>query len=392
MGRDNIMYVADLHLDLRHPDLTDAAGKYLREKEGYGLVKSIVAAVDTNDVGALVLCGDLAHRPNPRTWAYRAMLSLGRMLTKRGVQVVAFRGNHDGTDIAGRQEFGEVCFGESYYKTPQTIDVLGRKLLVLPWFGRGNVAALEQASRVSVADQHRYMAEAVERIVASERPDIVATHFTVTGASYSSEAQPLLGDTSEFMLPAMFLAPGNVQYAVSGHVHKPQLVNGNIFYPGSAVNCDFGESHEPGFLLDDGMTLDSGKGLPALCPLNNPERLRLVTVEVTVDDAGAGLWQDYPKDGNEIVRLRADVPTGDVGTRAVADMQARLAKTALHVVRPVVTRRRAESRVAHNMRPEQSPTEVLEQFFALVGGEFTERASNLLALHKEVEASVACND
>ncbi len=44
------------------------------------------------------------------------------------------------------------------------------------------------------------------------------------------------------------------------------------------------------------------------------------------------------------------------------------------------------------MRPEQSPTEVLEQFFALVGGEFTERASNLLALHKEVEASVACND
>lgn len=384
MSKSNIMYAADLHLDLRHPDLTDATGKYLREKEGYGLVRAIVAAADANDVGALVLCGDIAHRPNPRTWAYRAMLSLGKMLAKRGVQVVAFRGNHDGTDIAGRQEFGEVCFGESYYKKPQVIDVCGRKMLVLPWFGRGNVATA--AAGKTVADQHRYMVEAVERIVASERPDIVATHFTVSGASYSSEEQPLLGDTSEFMLPAMFLAPGDVQYAVSGHVHKPQVVNGNIYYPGSAVNCDFGESHESAFLLDDGL------GIIAHHPLNNPERLRFVTVDFTVDDAGAGLWQDYPKDGNEIVRLKADVPTGDVGTRAVADMQAHLAKTALHVVRPVVTRRRNESRVAHEMRPEQTTEEVLEQFFALVGGEFTERASHLLTLHKEVQASVACND
>lgn len=383
--RPTIMYVADLHLDNRNPDVTGDDGKYLRQSEAERMSDAIVAVAENTLPDMVVLAGDLAHMKNPRPWAYVLIGSLVERL--RQVQsrplVVGFRGNHDGSDIIARREFGESAGLDAYPREPQVIELKGERVLLLPWFGRANLAA-KAGHTMNVAEQHAYMRDAIERVIALNSPTVVVTHFTIAGAHYSSEAQPLLGEAGEFMLShSLFRSATELRYVVSGHIHEPQMLGGDppMYYPGSTIVNDFGEHHAPSVLVDDGSDV-------YFVDLDY-ENLRFVTLSPEVDDEGVVTGFAPESASGAVVRIKTTVPSGPAGTHAVGRMLIELQEQhPLYIARSVLATRRHDARVAHTMTTEQTPGEALAAYFALVGGEFEERAARLTSLHHEIEEAV----
>jgi DNA repair exonuclease SbcCD nuclease subunit len=373
-----IIYAADFHLDNRNPDIM-AGGEYLRETEARLMLDALLARAVEAGAGAIVIAGDVSHFRNPRAWAYVLFGDFLIRCKQEGIEIHIIRGNHDGDDL-GRKEFCQAfdgIRGFHYYRTPQVAQVCGRRVLMLPWAGRSTVAA-KAGHTMTVAEQNAYMRDAFERIIQSHPAEVIVTHFSIAGVKYSTEAQPLLGDSSEFMLPVTAFHTPELKYVVSGHIHKAQSLHTGavpIYYPGSTILCDFGQEREvPMVLLDDGD--------PRHVPLVY-DHLRFVTVEpdTTIH---------MPDLEGAIVRIKGEVPSGDEGQRMVAGIMADIATHyPTYIAKPVLTLRRHEARFTHTITAETTPADALTEYIGLVGGEYAERAEALALLHHGIEKEVS---
>ena len=372
-----IIHTADFHLDCRNPDVS-SEGKYIREAEALSMTDALHAlAVDTG-AAAIIIAGDIANYRNPRAWAYVVFRRFLEKCEADGIKVVGLRGNHDGDDLS-RREFAE-AFPSSlitYARKPTVLKVAGRDVLLLPWAGRSTVAA-KAGHTMTVAEQHGYMQQAFERIIQTHPADIIVTHFTIAGAKYSSEAQPMLGDSGELMLPVGMFNQPHLRHVVSGHIHKAQvLTNGAvpIMYPGSTILCDFGqESETPHVVIDHGKHTE-------LVPLEY-DHLRFVTVN-----------NDDPVDPDmlrgAIVRYKGAVPSGDEGARIVSERMSEIAACEpAYIAKPVLTLERHEARFSHSIRAETLPSHALEEYARLVGGEYQERIDALMTIHEDIQKEV----
>lgn len=371
-----IIYAADFHLDCRNPDIM-AGGEYLRETEARLMLDALLARAIEAGAGAIVIAGDVSHFRNPRAWAYVLFRAFLDKCGLADIEVHIIRGNHDGDDL-GRKEFCQAfdgIRGFHYYRTPQVAQVCERSVLMLPWAGRSTVAA-KAGHTMTVSEQNAYMRDAFERIIQTHPAEVIVTHFTIAGVTFSTEAQPLLGDSSEFMLPVMAFSTPELKYVVSGHIHKAQVLHNGavpIYYPGSTILCDFGQEREvPMVLLDDGD--------PRHVPLVY-DHLRFVTIT----GPGKGEMLD-----NAIVRIKAEVPSGDEGQRMVGEMMAALEMmNPAYIAKPVLSLRRHEARFTHTITAETTPADALTEYIGLVGGEYAERAEALALLHHGIEMEVS---
>jgi DNA repair exonuclease SbcCD nuclease subunit len=375
-----IIYAADLHLDCRNPDTRCPGSRALiRENEAGNMLRELYGMACAQTAGAVVIAGDIADRRTPRPWAYKAFGSFLRACSKSCIEVHAIRGNHDGDETGGR-EFCDAFSGENgftYHTSPGAAEIAGTPMLMLPWTGRAATAAKAGRS-MSVADQHAYMRDAFSHIIeANPGADVIVTHFTVAGARFSTDSQPLLGDSSEFMLPqGLFSAPG-LRYAVAGHIHKQQVIDGPVpvYIPGSAILCGFGQEAEaPGVLIDPGY------GMPYLEILPY-DHLRFVTVPVSgpvPDVAGAA------------ARIGGVIPSGSEGTRVVRALEAEIAAAgAVYIGRHITTREKHETRAAaHTITGKLTPDAALSEYMTLAGGEYAERRGRLMLAHSDIQKGV----
>lgn len=373
-----IIYAADFHLDNRNPDIM-AGGEYLRETEARLMLDALLARAIEAGAGAIIIAGDVSHFRNPRAWAYVLFRAFLDKCALADIEVHIIRGNHDGDDL-GRKEFCQAFGGVRgfhYYRKPQVVDVCGRSVLMLPWAGRSTVAA-KAGHTMTVSEQNAYMRDAFERIIQTHPAEVIVTHFTIAGVTFSTEAQPLLGDSSEFMLPVMAFHTPELKYVVSGHIHKAQVLHNGavpIYYPGSTILCDFGQEREvPMVLLDDGD--------PRHVPLVY-DHLRFVTV-------GPEDTFSMPDLVGAIVRIKGEVPSGDEGQRRVAEMERLIAsQEPAYIAKSVVSLKRHEARFTHTITAETTPADALTEYIGLVGGEYAERAEALALLHGGIEKEVS---
>lgn len=372
-----IIYAADFHLDCRNPD-TSENGIYLREAEAGRMLTALFNLAIEHEAAAIVIAGDVSHFRNPRAWAYVTFRAFLEKCKAEGIEVHVIRGNHDGDDL-GRAEFCQAFQGMlHYYRTPQVVDVSGRRILMLPWAGRSTVAA-KAGHTMTVAEQNTYMQQAFERIIQTHPAEVIVTHFSIAGVRYSSEAQPMLGDSGEFMLPLGMFNTSGLRYVVSGHIHKAQTLTGGpvpVYYPGSTILCDFGQEKEAPMVL-----IDHGDGEVEDVVLGY-DHLRFVTVrpDETIhmpDLAGA------------VVRIKAEVPSGDEGQRIVAGMLSGIESNhPAYIAKPVLTLERHEARFTHSITADSTPEDAFAEYVHLVGGEYLEREDALTLLHAEIGREV----
>lgn len=84
------------------------------------------------------------------------------------------------------------------------------------------------------------------------RPLVVVYHGEVSGAVYQNGSSA----SSPIAIPKEFLQSLNADYYALGHIHLPQEVFPNAWYPGSAAPKDFGETHTGSYHI---VTIENGK-------------------------------------------------------------------------------------------------------------------------------------
>ncbi|PIE23667.1 MAG: hypothetical protein CSA62_06055 [Planctomycetota bacterium] len=254
-----LLHLADLHLGQRFHDQGRA------QDEEHAL-QQVLQIAEEAQVDVVVLAGDIfdvAH-PGARD-CERYDRFLAQLVGDAGVgSVVVIAGNHDSpTRIAAprrlysaarvhvrgqwRLDAGpEDCIVEL---TGRSGEIVGRSLAI-PFLREGDVRirrageSLQHAAQEHVKALEQRLAE-LHAAVPRDLPYVVVAHAFATGGSFGGGERPVqVGN--EARVPAAAFA-GDAGYLALGHLHRPQLVDGQEHwrYPGSLLPTGFDELARP---------------------------------------------------------------------------------------------------------------------------------------------------
>jgi len=367
---DGILFTADQHTGLATHDGPTLDGRPSWRQVEAESVADIVQHTASQREAYTICAGDFYNSRKPPAWAYAVEADYPGGF--------AILGNHDAFESRDKVPPLSVARELQPVRTP-TVTLLGAYAVVfIPWFGRSLVA---REGGMSVAEQFARMETALAAIVTQKVAEaralsehvLVVAHLTVAGAEYNSGTQPMLGEASEFMVPAHVLAQPGVEAVYLGHVHKPQtFYSGDIpiTYIGSAIRHDFGDEANVcrALYVEPGKPVEEIE-LPATRFVTVPvESQAVVSVPNTVDGA--------------VVRFKGELPAGMESAARLARLREEaLAMGALKVAKPAVRFVRHDVRREHEFRIDASPTDTLRRYFELAGGEYAERTEPLVALH-----------
>lgn len=243
-----IAHVADLHIDERSDVSLD---------EQVEILKWVADDAADLDAQVLVCAGDIyeglssvAER-NAAAEVFQYWASL--------MPVIGVRGNHDvpqDLEIITRLKSQHQIL---LFERPATWSVLGMMFHLLPWPRKGHLVAAS-ASDASRADVSKLASQAMRTILAdfSMRsldardngfPSVFVGHVEL-GTALADSGQPMAGRCDIEVGESDLMGIGADYYAL-GHIHKHQVLQGRICYPGSPRQTSFGEDTIKGYCLVD---------------------------------------------------------------------------------------------------------------------------------------------
>lgn len=281
----------------------------------------IAGQVATNDIGLVVVAGDIAgmacphlSRPAERE-AFRAFLHAVHTMAP----VVVLRGNHD---VAADWRWLGSIPNVHWVERPESF-IVGPEdhhygpdyqlvLHALPYPDRGWIAAQTE----SAEETTRRMSQALRAIVTgfevagmvagggAYKRQILSAHIN-TGGALASTGQPLIGTDVE--MPAEWLLDG-FPVVLLNHIHLPQDV-GVAHHVGSPWPCTFGEEETKSVSV---VTWEAGDG-PTITRIATPAPPRITsTLEWNVDDRSwSHVEGQFPDVADSRVRVRLLYDEGD---------------------------------------------------------------------------------
>jgi DNA repair exonuclease SbcCD nuclease subunit len=376
-----VLFVADPHAGNLTHDYPLDGGTSTRRREALVVASEIVEHSRRLNAQVVVL-GDAYHGKRPPAWAYTALRSLL-------ARSIVLPGNHDWNETGDVSPLHvNPCL--SLVTSPCVIPVANFSIIMLPWFGRSQAAL----GGDSVRSQHASMEQAVGTLVESllrqcdtAKPVLLCAHMTIAGASYSSDTQPMLGDSSEFVCPLPAVARPGIAAVIAGHVHKPQDIDGGacrVVYPGAATRIDFGDEGNTCRLIHVDETSD---GIVATeIPLASPMRFHTLALQGDTES-------DLPALRDAVVRLKGELPAGSETTallRSLTDVAMLAGATA--VAKPAVRFTRIDQSREHALRVDMPPADMLGAFITMCGGEYESQRDRLLAAHSALTKEVVEHD
>ena len=244
------LHTSDWHLgrSLHRADLREAQAAFL---------DALVAAVRSERVDAVLVCGDVYDRAVPPLDAVQLCEDALVRLRDAGARVVVISGNHDSAtrlgfssalvDAAGvhlrtdprrvgspvllSDAGGEVGVYALPYLEPESARVLLPADPALPEepIGRGHAGVLKRAMDCVRADQ---AARGLKRVV------VMGHAWVAGGAASESERDISVGGVGQ-VGAGLF---DGVDYVALGHLHAPQALSESVRYSGSPLAYSFGES------------------------------------------------------------------------------------------------------------------------------------------------------
>lgn len=305
-----ILHTADWHV-----------GRTIRGRSRAGEHEAVLAEIvhlaEAEAVDVVLVAGDqfdtAAPSPDAERIVYRTLLDLA----DTGAKVVVLSGNHDnpsrlaavaplltaaGIEVAphlARPEEGGL----------RRMEVSGQQLCIaiVPFLSQRGIVKADDLMALN-ADQHqgRYV-ERLRQVVAalcagfdSDSVNLLAGHMMVFGGDVGGSERGV-HTVFDYALPASAF-PAGAHYVALGHLHRMQRIDAPapVWYPGSPLQLDFGESgQDKGVLL-----VEASPGTPATIEprtLTGGRRLSTLTgtlsqlesmIETTGDDHLRVLIQD----------------------------------------------------------------------------------------------------
>lgn len=295
----NVIHAADWHIG---PFIgPEENGVNLREQDTEACIEKLVTTVEEKHPELVLVPGDIFHVG--KTWGDRqsrevitARRAIMRMKAAAGV-VIVMRGtpNHDG---AGQFELLKEFFSDMpdvrVVDYPQVIKTKWADVAVVPGFDRGTFRA--KFSGLGKEEENEVLSNELSNIVmglraecTGGRPAVLMAHYTVPGCEDAGSHCRLLLNMEPVLYKETLEAAGFDLVAL-GHIHKPQRIDGNIFYSGSLNALTFNDEGEKrGFWLHH----FGGDGTPGLMDsefVRTPYRefltLRLKNEDIAAVNAG----------------------------------------------------------------------------------------------------------
>jgi DNA repair protein SbcD/Mre11 len=290
-----------------------------RIEEQRKVVAEIVEITTEESVDLAVIAGDLFESSVPSPEAQALVWTTVLAMRESGAQVVVIAGNHDNGHLLEALSPLAMAAGIHVVGTPKAphdggVITLESKqgeralLACLPFVSHRYVIRAAELMAQDAAQNAGTYAERYQAVVAalcqsfSEKTiNIVVAHGYVRGGRLGGgerDAQCI----EDYWIDATSFPP-SAQYVALGHLHRTQPLPGGapIWYCGSPIQVDFGESNEAKRVL----LVDIEVGKPARVTerlLASPRRLR--TVEGTLEEL-RGIADEV---GDDLLRVTVTEP------------------------------------------------------------------------------------
>jgi exonuclease SbcD len=262
-----ILHFADVHLGMENYGKIDPASGLTSRFADFlcSLDKIVAFAKDPkNKIDLVIFAGDAYKTRDPSPTYMKAFAERVKKIAD-SIPVVLLVGNHDLPQGVGKANtldiFSTLDVPNVYVgRKPSLMNIKTKdgdvQVGTLPWMSKSQLLD-ENARQKSIKDTNTYLTEKlgsflkeINEKIDPEKPSILAAHFSIIGAQYSSEQSVMLG--GDLAVSLKDLRNTHFNYVALGHLHKFQVLSQKplTIFPGSIERIDFGEEKEKkGFVV-----------------------------------------------------------------------------------------------------------------------------------------------
>lgn len=262
------------------------------------LLDQVVDIAIQHQVAAVLVAGDIFDRAVPPPEAITLFSRvIERLCIEAGIPVVMIAGNHDSED---RLDLTPLVLKQGGFHLrsrmtdeiePVLIEDETTSVAIYPVPYAGPARLRDVFQDESIQDHDSGMRVCAERILSKHDPthrSVLLAHGWVTGADAHGDERPLtVGNTGQVSASSL----DGFDYVAMGHLHRRQTIgtNGNIGYPGSLMQYDFGErTIRPSVDL---ITIDESTA-PVVDQVELTPRRLLYTITSSFDQLMDGVKED----------------------------------------------------------------------------------------------------
>lgn len=332
------------------------------------MLETLLALIETHEVDALVIAGDIFDRSVPPAAAVSLLDAfLDKVIQQLKVSVIAIGGNHDGQE---RLAFGarQMARAGLYIQGPVSASISPVRVdgkhgaaffYPIPYAEPALVRhLLEDESIQSHQDAMAALLSKVQAHNSNGLPKIVVSHCFLDGGSESDSERPLSIGGADKITPALFTP---FDYAALGHLHGPQYKGAeHVRYSGSPLKYSFSEQHQNKSVTLVDMVPAKAPDI-RLLPIKPQRDVRII--EGHLDALLAQGAKDPGRDDYLMVRL--------LDTHAILEPMAKLRAVypnVLHLERTGLMQERSMEGPGRE-RMQKSELTMFEDFFNQVQGE-----------------------
>lgn len=263
-----VLHFADVHIGMENYGRTDPeTGVSSRALDFLARLDDMIQFAADGDVDLAVFAGDAFRSRSPNPTYQREFAARIRQLSQLAPTVLLI-GNHDtpvnaakasALEIYQTLDVPNIWVARDYevrrLETKRGAVIVGAapyplRARLLPNADiRGmTIAEQDEALRRALHGQLRSLSRGADALAAADAPRLLAGHFSVAGARWSSERSVMLGrDVVADLTP---LADPIWDYVALGHIHRHQNLTAEregappVVYCGSLERIDFGEEHD----------------------------------------------------------------------------------------------------------------------------------------------------
>lgn len=216
------------------------------------MLETLLTLIETHEVDALVIAGDIFDRSVPPAAAVSLLDDfLDKVVQQLKVSVIAIGGNHDGQErlaFGARQMAGAGLYIQGPVRSsiePVRIDGMQGAAFFYPIPYAEPALVRHLLNNEDIHSHQDAMAALLAKVTAHNSdglPKIVISHCFLDGGNESDSERPLSIGGADKISPALF-AP--FDYAALGHLHGPQYKGAeHVRYSGSPLKYSFSEQHQ----------------------------------------------------------------------------------------------------------------------------------------------------
>ena len=250
-----LAHVSDCHIGVGYP----GPNPYSRFQDINHILDWTADKIIGENCDLCLICGDLYK--DAKVMFDRGTdetISIGnwlRKLSNAGIAVVVISGTPGHDSLAGYKFLKEMQIPLTYiYTQPELFSILGVSIACLPGLNRSMLMTQDEYKGLPPEQVHRIMTDKITQIcigmaaqMPQDKPKILMAHMTYQGADTGftdllMQHEPIL--TKE--------AVSGFDLVCLGHIHRPQVIDGKVFYSGPIERLSFNEQDiKPGFWIHD---------------------------------------------------------------------------------------------------------------------------------------------